>query len=98
MFVRFLVCAVGFNELAEKTDDHFRRRNKVWKITKRSLLHKPMLSVNRIFKNFVTGAKYGQSKYFYCHLSFRDVAIGTHGSSKIVCHFGSKGDWLRDVV
>ena len=57
-----------------------------------------MLSLNPVYGDFVTGAKRGDAKLFYCRICKRDVKMGSHGAAEFVRHFGSKGLWVADVT
>ena len=57
-----------------------------------------MLSLNPLFKDFVTGAKRGSGDFFFCRVCKRDVKMGSHGSSEIIRHYESKKHWEQDVV
>ena len=57
-----------------------------------------MLSLNPVYGDFVTGAKRGDAKFFYCRICKRDVKMRSHGAAEFVRHFGPKGHWAADVT
>ena len=50
-----------------------------------------MLSLNPVYGDFVTGAKRGDAKFFYCRICKCDVKMGSHGAAEFVRHFWVKG-------
>ena len=93
----FLV-VVGFSALADTVETRLGPATKEKKYSSRNLLHRRMLSLNPVYGDFVTGAKRGDAKFFYCRICKRDVKMGLHGAAEFVRHFGSKGHWAADVT
>ena len=71
------MCVVDFQDLAEQVDNQL-SKHKVKKYSSRNHLHKRMLGLNPLFREFVSGPKNGRGTHFYCKVCKRDVAMKAH--------------------